>query len=101
MAEDWHLRKDVSAGTILTLVAMLVSGVIALTSVRADIAVVKNRQDEQVNPADVARIEERQKALKEDVKEIKKKVERLPAIEAAIKQLLEEMERINHKDEYQ
>lgn len=91
MSESWHLRKELSVGTILSLLVLGSGSIAAFTSIQNDVE--QLQQEPKVEIADVARIEERQRTLQEDVKDIKQKVERLPAIEEAIKNLADQIER--------
>lgn len=93
MSESWHLRKELSIGTILSLLTLSFGGVFAFASLQADVQNVKEATESKVSRDQVARIEVRQQELKEDVEAIKRKVEILPAIQSEIKSLVRELER--------
>ncbi len=83
--EHWHLRKELSIGTIISLALLTGSGFAAYASLAQS---VDNLETEpKVELEQVARIEERQKELKEDVEDIKRDVKRLPAIEQSLSDL--------------
>lgn len=90
MSEPWHLRKELSVGTILSLVTLGIGSIAAFTAIQADVQQLKDQP--KVEVSDVARIEERQKRLQQDVQEIKDKVEAIPAIEEAIRNLSKELQ---------
>ncbi len=83
--EPWHLSKSVSVGTIWSIILILAGGIFSYASLRAQV-------DDKVDKEQVIRIEERQKALQEDVDEIKEQVKVLPEIQSDLSTLVRELE---------
>ena len=93
--EHWHLRKELSIGTIISLMLLTGSGFTAYGSLSEKITHIEDAP--KVSVSQVARIEERQKTLQEDVDEIKQDVKRLPAIEQALLDIKEQIKRVSEE----
>ena len=95
--ESWHLRKELSIGTILSLGSLIFFGLVGYANLNSSVEAMEKKVNEPhpVSGEQVARIEERQKELKEDVDEIKEDVKRLPAIEQSLKDIKEQIRRLS------
>lgn len=102
--ESWHLRKELSVGTILSLGSLIFFGAIGYGNLSNSVEAMEKKVNEPhpVSAAQVARIEERQASqgdnieeLKDDVREIKNETKRLPAIEQALIDIKEQLQRVS------
>ena len=90
MSEPWHLRKELSVGTLLSLATLGVGSIWAFAEIKADVQAIQSQP--KVEVSQVARIEERLAATQRDVEAIKRQTSSMPAIEEALKNLSRELQ---------